>query len=135
MPDYNLTLTIPANTTKSDPAKEELTLTKGVLAGGQIFFPMGCRGLVHVTINDGNGQLYPANKDDSFHGDGVAFPLVGRYTIDVAPYKLTIKGWSPTTIYEHNPQITLHILSEEELRPYKVLREFVDLFKRLIGVR
>jgi len=134
LPDYNFTITVPANTSKDNPVKVEATLTKGVLAGGQIFFPPGCHGLCHVTINDVNGQLYPANAEDNFHGDTFPVELLGRYKLDTAPFKLYIHAWNEDDTYQHTPQVALHVLTEEEMYPFEVLKEFVTLMKRLMGL-
>ncbi len=130
MPDYNYTVTVPANTSKDNPQVTECKLTRGILAGGQIFFPHGCNGMVHVVICDGSGQLYPANAEDTFHGNASTVELVGRHKLDSAPYKLYIKAWSPNTRHSHSIQVTLHVLSEEELNPSVLLRDILDLLRQ-----
>ncbi|RLC86240.1 MAG: hypothetical protein DRJ03_09350 [Chloroflexi bacterium] len=138
MPDYNFTITIPANTPRDDPQKVELELTRGIIAGGQIYFPAGCHGLAHVVICDGNGQLYPSNADETFHGEDGAIPLVGRYLLDSAPYKLYAKAWNLDDTYDHTVQLTINVLSPEEVNLSLGLNELIDLFKMFlnrIGVR
>ena len=135
MPDYNFTLTIPADTSPGAPAETELMLTKGVLASGQLHFPAGCHGLVHVVIADGRGQLYPANAGDTYHVDDAIIPLVGRYMLDTAPYKLFLRGWSPGTRYGHVIQLSLSVLPEEEVSPWRIVQDFVAIMKRLMGLK
>jgi len=134
LPDYNYTVTVPANTKKEDPVVVEATLTRGVLAGGEIFFPLGCAGLCHVVVADGRGQLYPANAEDSYHGEGYPVPLIGRYKLDSAPYKLSIIAWNEDDTYQHQPQVSFHVLTEEEMNPFEVLKDFVEIMKRLMGL-
>ena len=135
MPDYNFTLTVPANTKPDHPAEKELILTKGVIASGQLYFPPGCHGLVHIIIADGRGQLYPANAEDTYHFDNYIVPLVGRYALDTTPYKLFLRGWSPGTNYDHTIQLSLAVLPEEEISPWRILRDFMNILKRLMGLR
>jgi len=134
MPDYNFSITVPADTSKDSPIETELQLTRGVVTGGQIYFPYGCNNMVHLIICDANGQLYPANKQDTFNGNGVAIPLIGRYVLDSEPYRLIAKAWSPGTFYNHTLTLTLNVLTEEEIYWYKTLRDFTETFKILIGV-
>lgn len=135
MPDYNFTLTVPANTSKDAPVEIEMKLMKGVIASGILQFPAGCHGMVHITICDGRGQLYPANAEDTYHGDDIIIPLTARHVLDMAPYKLIMRGWSPNTSYDHTIQFALAVLSEEEASPYKALLDLVAIFKRLLGLK
>ena len=139
MPDYNFTVKIPTNTEESDPERIDLSLTKGLIAGGQIFFPAGCHGLAHVTIHDGRGQLYPANKDDTFHGEDGAIPLVGRHEIDAVPFMLFAQAWNEDDTYDHTIQITLNILTLEEVNLNPIMQRLLDVMtamkKLLVGRR
>ena len=135
MPDYNFTLTVPAATKPEAPMEIELNLTKGVIASGQLFFPPGCHGLVHIIIADGRGQLYPANAEDTYHYDDAIIPLVGRYVLDTAPYKLFMRGWSPGANYDHTIQLSLAVLPEEEVTPWRIIQDFMLILKRLMGLK
>ena len=135
MPDYNFTLTVTANTSKDAPAEEEMKLMKGVIASALLQFPAGCHGLVHITIADSKQQLYPANADETYHGDDVNIPIIGKHALDKPPYKLLLKGWSPNTSYDHTIQLALSILPEAEASPYSTLTDLVKIMKRLMGLR
>jgi len=134
MPDYNFTLTIPADTQKDDPVIVVMNLMKGVIASGILQFPAGCHGFVHVIIADSKQQLYPANADETYHGDDTNIPLIGKHALDKAPYKLLIKGWSPDTDYDHMIQVSLSVLSEEEASPALAIRDLIRTLKRIIGL-
>lgn len=138
MPDYNFTLTLAANTKREDAEFTDLNLTKGILAGGHIFFPAGCHGLAHVTIHSGTGQLYPANKDDTFHGEDGKVELVGRHELDSAPYKLLALAWNLDDTYDHTVQIKLNVLSVEEVNLSPLMRQMIrvlDAVKSLLTGR
>jgi hypothetical protein len=127
MPDYNFTIKVPKNTARDQPVKTELELMKGIIAGGQIFFPAGCQGLAHVTINDSLGQLYPANAADTFHGDNGSIPLVGRHLLDSSPFKLSAYAWNEDDTYDHTIQITVNLLTPEEVNLSLVMLKLLDV--------
>lgn len=135
MPDYNFTLTVPANTSKDTPQTVEMKLKRGAIASGLLQFPAGCHGLVYVVIVDGKHQLYPANAGETYHGDNIAIPIVGKHVLDSAPYKLWIKGWSPNTSYDHTIQLAIAILEEGEASPYKALSDLLAILKRIMGLK
>lgn len=134
MPEYNFTVLVPANTPREDPVQVEMDLTRGMIAGGLMMFPAGCHGMVHMVICDGVGQLYPANGADTYHGDDAMIPIVGKYKLDTAPYKLYLYAWSPDTDFNHSIQVAISVLSEEEVSLAPVFRDFTKMLKRLLGI-
>lgn len=95
-------LTVVAGSTTTDPSTDTLRLVKGTLTYIEIASPPGPGGYVDVVILDRNLQIAPANPEQVFSWDDYTMGFSMNYPIEDEPYKLTLAGWSPNAIYDHN---------------------------------
>jgi len=105
--EYEIEVTVPANTLASAPVTETLKLDKGILEEGWIYFPLGCVHMVLARAFHGQFQIAPMNRDGWLHGDGARVPLASKYDMTGAPFYLVIKACSPGTSNPHT--ITVHV--------------------------
>ena len=126
---YDFSFTIPANTSRVDPAELDIKLTHGIIHKVDIRFPGGCDGLVHLQIKEGLHQHWPTNPDGSFNGDH--FPIAFNEYLEFTrkPYILTLVGWSPGTTYPHTLEVSFGILPSSVLQPEE---PFIQAFKKLL---
>jgi len=131
--DYWFSVTTPPNTSKENAIETAMHVTEGIITHVWIKHPPGCRGLVHATISDGLNQIYPTNKDESYHGD--TFPMEFDDAYEVAkPAKLYLLTWNESVTYSHVVDVRITILPKEKANPLQVMSDFVAILKKLVGV-
>lgn len=127
-------ITIPAGKTEATPLEKNLKITHGVITKMEITFPPGCHSLVKVKLLKGKlFGLLPTNPDEWLTGDGQTVSYVTFLPVDDMPYELDFMGCSPLTIYPHKVTVRVEMMKEELANPFQVMRDFVNIMKRLIG--
>jgi len=107
---YDVSFTIPANTTKAAPQEQDVKLTHGVVHRVEIGFPSGCAGLAHLQIRRGSHQVWPTNPQGSFNTDDYIIPIDDYYELFEEPYILTLVGWNLDDTYDHTLEVRFGIL-------------------------
>jgi len=131
---YAWDIIIPAGTPESAPVERDLRVTRGVLTRVDIKFPAGCHGLVKVRLLRYGSQLVPLSRGEWVTGDGETIPTEGYYEMEDEPLALRFVGCSPRTYYPHKITVRVQLTPEEIATPWQVLRDFVAIFKKLIGL-
>lgn len=111
--DYNFTLTIPANTPASSPAKRVARLTKGLVVEVRIGFPDGCADLVHVAIRRGLYQVWPTNPEGNYAWNNYTYVIQESYALEDEPLEFLLVGWNDDTRYEHTVTFGFNLLPLE----------------------
>jgi hypothetical protein len=110
---YETSLTIPKNTPESAPVVDTIPVHPGVVKRVEVLFPDGCVGLVHVRILYYERQLWPANPDSSFKGDGDKIAFDEDLELTGAPFEFTVEGWNMDDTYQHTPIVRLSVIPFE----------------------
>jgi len=134
LPYYTGVLQVPADTKKDEPKEQGVEVERGILSRLSIHFPPGCRSMVHVTLFYGIKQIAPSKEGMSFLGDGETLEYEPLIQMPDDPTRLTWKGWSPDTHYDHGIVWRLEVKKEEEAKPWVVIEGFVRILRRLMGV-
>lgn len=132
---YTWDIEIPAGTAEATPVEVPLDLHKGVITKIGVYFPDGCCGVVKVRILRGKlERLLPSNPDEWITGNDqeVEFPM--SYALDDVPYSLDFVGISPDAYRKHTVTVRITLLPEEVAIPFNVVRDLVQILKRLLGV-
>lgn len=127
-------ITIPATTTTANPIEKTLKLTYGIITKLEAKFAPGCHGLVKIKIT--RAKLFgilPTNPDEWITGDGETIRYATYLKMDDKPFELVFEGCSPLSSYEHVITVRIEMQPEEVASPYIILRDFVQIFKKLIG--
>jgi hypothetical protein len=131
---YEWTFTIPANTTKTNPVKERLSLHTGVIVTGEIINPPGshryCRSQIWRMLN----CVWPSNKDGYIATDGTPAHWQAHYKLTDEPYELELRAWNVSTAHPHDVVVRINILPMDVASPYLILQDLVKILKKLIGV-
>ena len=98
---HEFDLTIPANTLKASPAELAAVMGTGIIKGVEVQIPFGCRGLVFTVALRGLNQVWPSNPDASIKGDGSPVRWGESYDLTEPPHVITLRGWSPSTSFQH----------------------------------
>lgn len=130
--------TVPAGTSEDNMVKMNCKISPGVLTDLVVYFPSGCRGLVKSRVFLGEKPIAPRSAKGFLAADGHAIELhrINELISENRPV-LRWEIWSPGTIRPHTPWMSAEWISAEE--PYEkqavtVIRDFVDIVKRLMGV-
>ena len=99
--DYITYISTPANTTESSPLVTTLTLSKGRLTGGFLFFPRGPSGYLHFIARIGVHQILPYNIDQNYRLNGCVVPLHLDIDFFSPPFLIDLVTWNDSTDYAH----------------------------------
>jgi hypothetical protein len=121
-------ITIPANTLESEPLKQELPLTAGVINRIDIKFPAGCHGMVKVHILRWTFQLVPLTSGEWITGDDETIPTETYYELLEVPIFLEFQGCSPDTDYEH--KVTVRVEINPQLKASDI--QIIDKLEKLV---
>jgi len=135
MGDYFAKLKIPANTPVDKPVTADVEVEGEVLAEIAYFIPSGWAALAHFAVFYGIKQIYPAEAGTWVTGANLYRPVPLRWTLPESPCKLTIKGYNQDTIYPHTIYLWLLTKPKEEVWPLRILIDFVEILKRLMGIQ
>jgi len=131
---YVYSKNIPKNTTEKAAIKEELDIVRGIIHRVEIVFPRGCANLARVQIFYAGTQIYPSKTGQFFMGDDETIAFNDFLRITTHPLKLVIKTWNLDEIFDHEIQVRIGILKEEEINPYVLLKQFIDLISTILGI-
>ena len=72
-------------------------------------------GLTHFALLRGNNQVFPANPDGKFSGDGLILEFDEvNYPILEEPYQLMFEGWNEDDTYDHGVYLYFQVLTKQE---------------------
>lgn len=111
---YVKELTVPAGTASASPASDTIELPAGILQQLSVFFPPGCARMVYVAIYDGTSQVFPKGAGSSYCEDAKEVS-VNTFEMFDSAMTYTIKGWAPSTNYQHKITFTFEVKTAEEI--------------------
>jgi len=133
--DFVYDLTIPADTSASDPTEEEIDVGVGIVHLVEIEIPPGCKGYVNAAIRQGLHQVWPTNPAGAYRSDSRVYSAREHYSIESGDPALVIQGWSPGTTYEHVVQFRISILPVEIMEPWLKQEGLLTKLLRAFGVK
>lgn len=126
------------NTAEKDAKKIKCGVTPGTLKGLVIYFPPGCQCRARCRINLGERPIAPRSPSNYHAGDGMSIVLTDinepiKYDMPVLNWYV----WNLDTAWPHTLWLSAEWISVEEAYDksmVNILRDFVDIMKKLIGV-
>ena len=125
---FSYDVTIPAATPQTSPYEYKIRLDTGTVTGLKIRFRAGCHNRVYVAIFDGLNQIVPAHDTQALYADNFTFEIPMQYALEYKPYTLTVKGWSPSTRYNHVISIWLDLIETAQEKKGGALETIFHLF-------
>jgi len=110
---YTKTILSLAGGSKSNPTKEDMFLTSGLIYQFELYFPPGSSGLLHVAIFDGGYQAWPSEQEETFFGDNTLISFPDRYYIASPRKAFTISHWNEDDTFAHSFQVRIGQVSAE----------------------
>ena len=105
--------TIPASTTATAPYEQRFRLDTGTLSNIKIRFRAGCHNRVYLAIFDELQQIAPAHETQALYADNYTFDIPMSLEMTSKPYDLIVKGWSPSTRYDHTISLWFDVISTD----------------------
>jgi len=99
--DYITYISTPITATEDAPLVTTLTLSKGRLTGGFLFFPRGPSGYLHFIARIGVHQILPFNVNQSYRLNGCVVPLHLDIDFFTPPFLIDLVTWNDSTTLSH----------------------------------
>lgn len=112
--DYIKHITVPKNTTESQPQISYQKLPIGIIKEVGYEFPEGCKGLAHLTIWVGSVQQWPRSQDLSYYGDALFRSFPEHFELPQASNLIIFKCWNEDDTWPHTITVHITVLPEDE---------------------
>lgn len=132
--DYSYAVATSKNTAKANAVSTALKLTAGIIKQVWMVHPEGCHGLAHAAIYLGGHQLYPHNRDESYHGNDVPMIFEDNFELE-SPAMLTLKTWNLDDTYDHTLYLRITVLRPIIDRATQALIDALNIIKQLLTGR
>jgi len=106
---FTFSITAPANTPKTSPAKLTMKLRAGVITKISVLIPPGHAALAHLAIVHGETQIMPWGEDQFIEGDDESIPWEPDYELTSEPAALQARAWNEDDAYPHTFYIRIWI--------------------------
>jgi hypothetical protein len=109
------TITIPANTLKSNRLMVPWKIVNGLVYRFELYFPPGSSGLVGVHVQDASVNIYPFDESEDFIGDNTTIAFDDELLYTGATRQLDVYVYNEDDTYEHTIQLRMGLLADEQL--------------------
>ncbi len=129
--DFSAYISTPKNTTEVDPKITPLTLTRGRLIGGFLYFPSGPAGLLHFLARAGGHQFLPFTPGESFRLDDCVIPFSLDIDILEPPFIIDVVTWNDSNNHAH--ALTVCFFLAPSLRKKDLISKIKNAFSGTEG--
>lgn len=132
MPKYNLKIVCPVSSSHKDRTTQELKISQGIISQVAVTWSHGSQFLSALVVRYDGAQIIPAEGGGECRGNGDIDAWPEYIEIDVSHPKVTVEVWNEGNDNEQEVLFSIVVLPAEPswITP---IREFVDMFRRLIG--
>lgn len=110
---YTIPITTKKDTTKANPDRSIISVTKGLVYKVEFDFPPGSAGLLGCAVFDGGYQVWPSTLGEWFTGDGIVIGFDDVYLKESAPFHFTIFTYNDDDTYPHLLNVRIGLVSSE----------------------
>ncbi|MBA7681441.1 hypothetical protein ES703_89779 [subsurface metagenome] len=129
--DFLVYISTKKGTLESAPKITPLYLTKGLLAGGFIYFPSGPAGTLHFLARMGTHQIVPFNTGENYRLDDCVVPFHLAIDLGQPPFEIECITWNDSTQYAH--ALTVCFFLQPTGKYKRNLDKLKDIFKGTRG--
>lgn len=126
--------TVPANTPSNNLHQEKVQIEGEMLTEIRVRIPPGHAGLAYMRIRYGSEQWWPKPEGKWLSGDDEIIIIQDNWQLPEYKTNLTLEGYNLDTTYAHSFHILITVKSLEDAKPLDILRDFVKILKKLLGV-
>lgn len=123
--DYVVYISTPYTNKETNPKITSISLSRGRLSGGFLYFPRGPSGYLHFIARIGVHQIVPFNAGESYRLNQAVVPLDLNIDFFQPPYIIDCITWNDSK--EHDHVLTVGFF----LDPYKKPRSAKSIVKSL----
>ena len=109
-------------------------MTIGVLTRVEVFTRPGQKGTLRIRVMDELTQVAPSRTPGYIAGNGETHVWTGRYPLRRVKEQLKVWAWNVSTSKTHGCHIGFTVLEPEDVSPWAVVKDLVDLIKTMLGV-
>ena len=132
---YTIPITTGKNTSKSNPDRTILSVTKGLVYKVELDFPPGSAGLLGCAIFDGGYQVWPSSLGNWFTGDSIVIGFDDVYLKESAPFQFNIFTYNTDDTYDHLVNVRIGLVSSEifmaRFLPSMAYKDFVESLSQI----
>ena len=92
--NYNYAFLIVNGTTRTDPSRIDMRISKGRIVNVSLYFPLASGDKVAVQIEHHASQIFPANPDGYYFSTLTRLDIPDCVNISEQPYILKARGWN-----------------------------------------
>ena len=131
---YETSLKIDPNTPEDKPKEVKLDIEGDVVTQVDVDYPAGCHYLVKTAIFYGIKQLWPVEEGTWFRANKYVITFKPEWDMPERNMTLTFKGCSPDTAFKHTIVLRVHTADMPAAKPWKVMYDFIQIIKKLVGL-
>jgi hypothetical protein len=98
---YTIELSVPANTTTTNPARASVQVAPGTLVQSTVQLPYPSAGQVHTWAERGGHQIVPSNRGASLRGNDTVFVVPESLEISEHPLIIDVYGANDDDAFAH----------------------------------
>jgi hypothetical protein len=132
MPLYCEKISVPANTSKSNPVTLDIVIKEKFIDHMEVVHEEGSAWMVGIRIMYGIKQFWPDRMDTWIYGNGEPISWDERYEMPAPNEKLTVVCHSEGTKYDHNVHIRIMTLPKGFYFLETLLQKLARLWERII---
>ena len=103
-------ITIPADTSSSDPHEETVKICKGTVRRVWVIIPIPSAWCVGVEIWYASWQMWPTSRTEWIPGGMVEIEFEENVEIDEPPLHFIVKGYNEDTQNEHKVWVAFNVV-------------------------
>ena len=128
---YQATITIPKNTTSTNPTVITFGIAKGIITKFIVLPHPGHAGLAHLVILHHEHQIAPSTENMDIHGDAPPILWEDYYESYQPPFELKLKGWNDDDTYPHAFDVYVAILPRKAVLALAIADTFTSILGKL----
>ena len=125
---FEASITIPKNTTKTNPTEVILKIARGIITKIMVRPRLGHAAVAHCIVLHHEHQIVPSTESMDCAGDSHPIDWEEYYESYQPPYELKIKGWNTSTRYPHTFDIFVVVLPRKAIIALAIVDAIKDLF-------
>jgi len=132
---YSIPLIVPANTPTNRPVQADVEIYEDVITLIRVRFPPGPSCMVRTALFYGQSQIFPQPPETYIVGDDETVEWHEYFLLPSTPCRLTIRAWSPGTMYDHMIFWYIVALPIEVVRWWDSIDKFISVLSRIMRVK
>ena len=132
---YSIPVVVPANTPINKPVEVDVEIHEKVITLVRVRFPPGPSCMVMTALYYGQSQIFPQPSGAYLAGDDEVIEWHEYFELPSTPCRLTIRAWSPGTMYDHIIFWHVVALPSNVVKWWLVMDKFISVLSKVMRVK